>query len=857
MPSDESQRSRRSLRTTRSVRVAEVLSRVLITGGGIGTIAAVTLIFVFLVATVMPLFTSGEVEAEGRQTIRFDEPLVHAAVDEYELLVALLFRDGSVEVQRLDDGSVVGRRAAFERRPTAWSVASNAEKLAWGRADGSVQLATFGFETVFPTEDELPPGAEALGTDGVLSIEDGVVQRTVEGALRAQRFHFDVSPPVDTGLGAEISAIATVPSGNRTVAAILAENGALVRGRFTVSPFDETLLTFRSTALPHEVAPGAAPPRFITINELGDSIVVAGENGLALRYDVRAGIEPSVAEAVDLLPGSDASITALDTLLGHGTLLVGDSAGGVRGWFTSQDPNATTPDGVVLVPAHEFERGAAAVSAFASSSRSRAFAIAYEDDLLRVAYMTNERIVAETRSDVDGVELLRISPKEDGLFAFGAGAYERWSLSVAHPAASFRSFFGKVWYEGYDRPDSTWQAESATDDFEPKFGFGSLIYGTLKATFYSMLFGAPLALLAAIFTSEFLDRRLRVPIKSSIEIMASLPSVVLGFLAGLVIAPFVQSILPAVMASFLTVPFMFLVGAYVWQLLPQGIALRASGWPRLALMSLALPLGLAAAAWCGPLLERLYFAGDIFAWLDGQRGHAATGWALVMLPVAAVVVVLLATLVAGASFRRWTSGMSRAGVAARDLARFVVGALLTFGLAWVAGTVLESLGLDPRNSFLGAFDQRNALVVGFAMGFAIVPIIYTLAEDALSSVPQHLRLASLGAGATHWQTAIRIVVPTAMSGLFSAVMIGFGRAVGETMIVLMATGNTPIMDMNIFSGFRTLSANIAVELPEAVVGSTHYRALFLAGLVLFGMTFVLNTIAELVRLRYRKRSVQL
>jgi len=143
------------------------------------------------------------------------------------------------------------------------------------------------------------------------------------------------------------------------------------------------------------------------------------------------------------------------------------------------------------------------------------------------------------------------------------------------------------------------------------------------------------------------------------------------------------------------------------------------------------------------------------------------------------------------------------------------------------------------------------------MGFAVIPIVYTLAEDALSSVPAHLRLASLGAGATEWQTAVRVVIPTAMSGLFSALMIGLGRAVGETMIVLMATGNTPVMSWNVFNGFRTLSANIAVELPEAVRDSTHYRTLFLAGLCLFAMTFALNTVAELVRQRFRKRAYQL
>ena len=155
---------------------------------------------------------------------------------------------------------------------------------------------------------------------------------------------------------------------------------------------------------------------------------------------------------------------------------------------------------------------------------------------------------------------------------------------------------------------------------------------------------------------------------------------------------------------------------------------------------------------------------------------------------------------------------------------------------------------------LGTYVPRNAMIVGFVMGFAIIPIIYTLAEDALSEVPGHLREASLGAGATPWQTAVRVVIPTATSGLFSALMIGLGRAVGETMIVLMAVGNTAIMDWNVFNGFRTLSANIAVELPEAVRNSTHYRTLFLAALVLFAMTFLLNTLAEIVRRHFRRKT---
>jgi phosphate transport system permease protein len=155
------------------------------------------------------------------------------------------------------------------------------------------------------------------------------------------------------------------------------------------------------------------------------------------------------------------------------------------------------------------------------------------------------------------------------------------------------------------------------------------------------------------------------------------------------------------------------------------------------------------------------------------------------------------------------------------------------------------------------YDQRNSLIVGFAMGFAVIPIIFTISEDALTSVPKHLNAGSLALGANKWQTAIRVILPTASPGIFSAVMIGLGRAIGETMIVLMATGNTPIMDWSFFNGFRALSANIAVEIPEAPHGGTLYRVLFLAALLLFFFTFIVNTAAEIVRQRLRKKFGQL
>jgi phosphate transport system permease protein len=185
--------------------------------------------------------------------------------------------------------------------------------------------------------------------------------------------------------------------------------------------------------------------------------------------------------------------------------------------------------------------------------------------------------------------------------------------------------------------------------------------------------------------------------------------------------------------------------------------------------------------------------------------------------------------------------------------------ILTVWIAFAIGPIVEVqlVGGDLQawlREVMGIpYDQRNALVVGLAMGLAIVPTIFSIAEDAVYGVPTHLINGSLALGATPWQTLVRVVLLTASPGIFSAVMIGLGRAVGETMIGLMATGNTPIMDLNLFEGMRTFAANIAVELPESAVDSTHYRILFLTAMVLFVITFLFNTLAEVVRQRLRTR----
>lgn len=626
--------------------------------------------------------------------------------------------------------------------------------------------------------------------------------------------------------------------------------------------------------LPFDPPPRAGVPSHLAVTGSGSDVFVAWNDGAVMRIRRSDTAEAFIAERGSLLP-EGRTLESLDFVLGNTTLIWGDSAGVVRGGFTLpregfareglRDASSDERSRDVFAKTKDLSSKGAAATALGSSARSRLMLAGYGDGEIRLYNVTNASELASFQLPAEEPVLqLTMSPKEDGVVAVTRSQIFHADVDPRFPEASWAGLFRPVWYEGYGAAQHTWQSSSGTDDFEVKLGLWPLIFGTLKATLYSMLFGAPLALLAAVFTSEFLHPRVKGVIKPGIELMASLPSVVLGFLAALVFAPYVEKVVPATLAVFFAGPFAFLVGAYCWQLLPVRLAVRYGNW-RFLWMTLMMPVGVALAWILGPLAERIFFAGDLRAWLawspESANGElyskAVGGWMLILLPLSALFVALLMGRFVNPIMRDRSSTWDRRQFALADLAKFFLACTATIALAFIVASVLDGMGIDPRGGLIDTYVQRNALIVGFVMGFAVIPIIYTISEDALQAVPEHLRSASLGAGATQWQTATRIIIPTAMSGLFSALMIGLGRAVGETMIVLMAAGNTPVLEWNIFNGFRTLSANIAVELPEAVKDSTHYRTLFLAALVLFIMTFVVNTVAEMIRLRFRKRAYQL
>ncbi len=178
-------------------------------------------------------------------------------------------------------------------------------------------------------------------------------------------------------------------------------------------------------------------------------------------------------------------------------------------------------------------------------------------------------------------------------------------------------------------------------------------------------------------------------------------------------------------------------------------------------------------------------------------------------------------------------------------------------LAGIPSVVLGFFALIVMASvlqdFFGYQSRLNALVAGLALGIAIIPVVFSIAEDALTSVPRSYTQAALALGSSKWQAAWRVVLPAAIPGVFAAVVLGFGRAIGETMIVLMASGNASILSWDPLDSVRTVTATIAAELAETVFGGHHYRMLFLLGTLLFAVTFVANLVADVVIHRLKKR----
>ncbi|MDC5847792.1 ABC transporter permease subunit [Vibrio europaeus] len=707
--------------------IKDRLVRLAVSAGGVGVLAALVLIFVYLAMMVLPLFSDAKITPNVRSVpVSVSQP-VALGVDDVGESAFVISAQGEINFWSLT-------------RPTRQPVLSQqigqpndlfAQSLA---SDG-----LYGFATPQGQVQIIKPNLDSEMNQGV---------RVLTPSVTELKRPFDLSSDK-----------------HRLVKFAFATQDSMALAGWYDDGFVRVRWLEQGQAHHFTFAEPLPDLEQLILTPDGNTLYL--RSGSDLIVTLRRKDRFEVREIVDLSQGRpEHAVTDIDLLPGAYSVLVTHQDGLVSQWF-----DVLTDGERYLTHIRQFKL-ASELQFLLPDTYRKGFYSFYINGTVQSHYTTSEKLVMFERAYTKAPLLAAMSNNESYLLAADNNALNLAVIDNPFPEVSLSSLWQKVWYEGYPEPEFVWQTTSASDEFEAKFSLIPIAFGTLKAAAFAMLFAIPIAVLGAIYTAYFMTPKMRRVVKPSIELMEALPTVIIGFLAGLWFAPIVESHLAAVVALMLFLPLSTIMVGFVWHS--------------------------ASKQWSGQL---------------------SNGWhAAILMPIIVVITVVI---------------LSQSG---NIEAIFFNGDVRVY---------LAEHGID--------FDQRNALVVGFAMGFAVIPTIFTIAEDAIFSVPKHLSDGSLALGATPWQTLIHVVLLTASPGIFSAIMMGLGRAVGETMIVLMATGNTPIMDWNILEGMRTLSATIAVEMPESAVGSSHYRILFLAALLLLVFTFAVNSLAEWVRERLRAK----
>jgi phosphate transport system permease protein len=776
--------------SNRSRGIKNSLAKWLITLGGISVLFTLVLIFMYLLYVVKPIFESAKIEQTVNISIDSsrNEKVLGSGVDELKELAYQITAAGNIDFYHL--------KASDPKADNQFAVGDNSLSTSLFVSDD------FNQEQVVKVVNSFSQNKLLHTTTGKTLLIQPSFYATYANDSR------EIIPQVNYPLGQEsliidqqqipLSQLAFAIDDERIVFVGFTEDKRLIKTSFIAeddfssSNGDDVVYQtiFQQIEIFDDVIDGnideikVTPDLSLAFIRSASTVYV-----YSLNDDEEVSLKATIKPTLD---NKDTYLTSMGLLSGSSSVLLGDSSGRVSQWF-----EVATDEGRQFKQIRSFKadndqassdnveydnksQPSNAITAIYTEQYRKSFYTMTQSGMVNVFYTTSAAHLWQGQLTSTQPETFTIAPRANGLIVIvndpldvNNKKLQVFSVHNEHPEVTWQALWQEVWYEGYPEPDYVWQSTSGSDDFEGKFSLVPISFGTIKAALYAMLFAVPVALTAAIYTAYFMTPGLRKKVKPTIEMMEALPTVILGFLAGLWLAPIMEEYLPAIFLLFIFLPLATLITAFSWHKLPNQLKDKLPETLAPILLIPVIILATYAAFTLSPVLEDSFFNGDMRQYLTND------------------------------------------------------------------------LGID--------FDQRNALVVGIAMGFAVIPTIFSMAEDAIFSVPGHLTSGSLALGATQWQTLIGVVLLTASPGIFSAIMMGLGRAVGETMIVLMATGNTPILDWSIFQGMRTLAANIAVEMPESEVGSSHYRILFLAAFVLFIFTFIFNTAAEFVRQRLREK----
>lgn len=748
--------------------------------GGLMVIVAVLGIFFFIFSETLPLFGSASVKEEKKSTLVLPTDAILGM--DHSGQWSFLFANGNeIDFVHKATSRVIPVPVSLpdEQKTAAASYIPAQSQLAIATDKGQVGLLNLVFPQHKSSHSPKKRSTEAHGASSLQS-----------PTITLNPFY----PLTEKEDGGRVTALSYVDAGEKKIFIALRD----VAGAPHVNIM--TLVQSPSLIDEGEIVPGerydltdqldGAPVKAIASMSGNGLVILTDKNTILYFEHDEESDQWNKIQTLENTLGAGEKITVMDWIFGEMSLALGGEKGSLK--VISLFPQ-TLPDGSrkrLFGETKSFPALEGSVNLYITSQLNRSFFVA-SDKEVRLCYATTADIRWQTNNlNFAPVHMAASSEFNTLALQDKTGGLHFYGVSDKFPEAGSKALFGKIWYEGYDHPAWQWQSVGGTDDYEPKISLMPLIFGTVKGTLYALLFAVPVALLAAVYTAHFMAPSVKRVVKPIMEIMASLPSVVLGFFGALYLAPIMEDKVPAFLVMAILIPLVTILLGWFWVSRPIEVRNKfKGGFEYLVMLPVLIAIGWLSWVWLGDTIELplVNSVRTVMGWF-GMPG-----------------------------FEAWS-----------------------FADLW-------------RNGFGLPYEQRNSLVVGFIMGFAVIPVIFTIAEDSLSNVPPSLISASEALGASRWQIVRTIVLPIAAAGIFSALMIGLGRAVGETMIVLMATGNTPIMEWDIFNGMRTLAANIATELPEAAEHSTHYRVLFLSGLILFIMTFVLNTFAEILRHRLREK----
>ncbi|EPG0368121.1 ABC transporter permease subunit [Photobacterium damselae] len=733
-------------------RIKDSWARVGVTAGGISVLITLVLIFFYLLYVIGPIFSSVTVKPSQQFSLPIQGQTAALGTDDNNQLAYRFSFEGTVDFVRL-----------FQAEKTLTEQDRSASQQSHLVTTKSVITNPTAFAASLPRDQLFVYGDEqgqamVVKPDFVTHFADGHKTVVPELLYPAGKQALQLAP-----VGEPLVKLAI--SGREGDAALV---GKTQSGQFYAMVF----WTHGLDSSQHQWQYNRYPIIGLPANVTDFDVTPDGKTLYALSgkelYVVKLTKQQAMIRQVVSVSDDKTIPVGMYLLSGAQSLLLVNSDNTVNQWFEVVKDGKRT-----LVHAREFEFSTSPIYKLIPEYFRKGFYAIQQDGTVSAYFTSEHNIIYQQKLFTALPDFVAISPRANLLLTLNGEQWKSYSVDNLHPEIGLSSLWQKVWYEGYSEPDYVWQSTSASNEFEPKLSLVPIVFGTFKAAIYALFFAIPLALGGAIYTAYFMSSKMRRVVKPTIELMEALPTVILGFLAGIWLAPIVEKHLPGIVMILVLFPLTMLLVGLLWSILPGRWRHKIPNGMHIALLMPVIALLTYGCFAISPWIEQWLFHGDVRSYVTNELGIG--------------------------------------------------------------------------------YDQRNALVVGIAMGFAVIPTIFSIAEDAIFSVPKHLTNGSLALGATHWQTLTKVVLLTASPGIFSAVMMGLGRAVGETMIVLMATGNTPVMDWNILQGMRTLAATIAIEMPESEVGSSHYRVLFLAAFVLFVATFVFNTIAELVRQRLREK----